>query len=54
MHLSDRVPRLSRFAQVESCEPAVHNMEELVTQLNTSNDFAAFVRAMRKRFKALC
>jgi hypothetical protein len=40
-------------AQVESCEPAVSGMGELVTQLNTNNDFAAFVRAMRKRFKAL-
>ena len=38
---------------VESCEPPVSGMDELVTQLNTNNDFAAFVRAMRKRFKAL-
>ena len=38
---------------VESCEPAVGGMDELVEQLNRDNDFAKFVRAMRKRFKAL-
>ena len=38
---------------VESCDPPVQGMDELITQLNTNNDFAAFVRAMRKRFKAL-
>ena len=42
-----------RATQVESCEPPVMGMDELVTQLNTNNDFAAFVRAMRKRFKAI-
>ena len=30
------------------------NMDELVGELNSGNDFAAFVRVMRKRFKALC
>ena len=38
---------------LQACEPAVSGMDALVTTLNTSNDFAAFVRAMRKRFKAL-
>ena len=45
---------LCRDSQVESCEPAVSNMHELISQLNEKNDFAAFVRAMRKRFKAMC
>ena len=39
---------------VESCEPPVPGMDVLVKQLNTDNDFASFVRAMRKQFKALC
>ena len=36
---------------VESCEPAVRGMDALLTQLNTDNDFSAFVRSMRKGFK---
>ena len=39
---------------VESCEPPVAGMESLIEALNTNNDFSAFVRAMRRRFKALC
>jgi kinetochore protein Spc25 len=38
---------------VESCEPAVPGIDELIQTLNSDNDFSAFVRAMRKRFKAL-
>ena len=38
---------------VESCEPAVAAIDELIGHLNSNNDFSAFVRAMRKRFKAL-
>lgn len=38
---------------VEMCEPAIPNMEELLAQLNTGNDFSRFVRDMRKGFKAL-
>ena len=44
----------SLCTQVESCEPPVGGLDALVTQLNTDNDFALFVRAMRKKFKALC
>jgi len=39
---------------VESCEPPVAGMDELIDTLNTDNDFSAFVRQMRKRFKQLC
>ena len=38
---------------VESCEPAVSGLDELIDALNTGNDFSAFVLNMRKRFKAL-
>jgi hypothetical protein len=38
---------------VESCEPAVSGLDEAIDVLNTGNDFSAFVRTMRKRFKAL-
>lgn len=38
---------------VESCEPLVQGMDELVTTLNTDNDFSRFVRSMRKGFKQL-
>ena len=39
---------------VESCEPPVAGMDELVDALNKDNDFSLFVRQMRKRFKQLC
>ena len=35
------------------CEPEVHDVQSLVDALNTSNDFSAFVRNMRKRFQQL-
>ena len=38
---------------VESCEPLVSGMDELLATLNSDNDFSAFVRSMRKRFKDL-
>ena len=38
---------------VESCEPAVNGMDGFLGALNTNNDFSAFVRSMRKAFKAL-
>ena len=38
---------------VESCEPPVPGLDELRERLNADNDFARFVREMRKRFKAL-
>jgi len=36
---------------VESCEPLVQGMDELLGTLNRDNDFSAFVRSMRRRFK---
>lgn len=38
---------------VESCEPAVPEINDLLATLNKNNDFSAFVRSMRKHFKAL-
>jgi hypothetical protein len=38
---------------VESCEPPLDGLDGLIETLNTGNDFSAFVRSMRKRFKAL-
>ena len=39
---------------VEDVAPAVPGLEGMVAQLNASNNFAAFVKAMRAQFKALC
>ena len=39
---------------VEDVAPAVPGLELMVAQLNTSNNFAAFVKGMRAQFKALC
>ena len=39
---------------VESCEPPLQGLDELVGALNTNNDFSTFVRQLRKKFKALC
>ena len=36
---------------VTRCEPALEGIGALVQKLNTSNDFAAFVRAMREAFQ---
>ena len=38
---------------VEDCEPAVPALPKLMEKLNHSNDFSAFVRAMRGEFKKL-
>lgn len=38
---------------VESCEPLVPDLQSLTDDLNASNDFSAYVRAIRQRFKAL-
>ena len=38
---------------VVRCEPTVPDVQSLVDALNTSNDFSAFVRNMRKRFQQL-
>lgn len=38
---------------VNNCEPAVSDVQILVDTLNSSNDFSAFVRSMRKSFKLL-
>ena len=37
-----------------SCSPAVEGTEQLLSALNASNDFSAFVRGMRVKFRALC
>tara|TARA_B110000008_G_C16836098_1_gene510645 strand:+ start:156 stop:818 length:663 start_codon:yes stop_codon:yes gene_type:complete len=37
-----------------SCTPEVEGTEQLLTALNASNDFSAFVRGMRVKFRALC
>ncbi|KXZ52495.1 hypothetical protein GPECTOR_9g539 [Gonium pectorale] len=36
--------------KVTKCEPAVRGMEELTAEVNRTNDFAAFVKAVRARF----
>ena len=35
------------------CDPPLNNTDELVDELNTSNDFSLFVRRMRRSFRAL-
>ena len=39
---------------IEACEPTVDALGELQSQLNQTNDFSAFVRGLRRAFKALC
>jgi hypothetical protein len=39
---------------VEDVAPAVAGVDDMVARLNASNDFAAFVKSMRTKFKALC
>ena len=39
---------------VETCQPAVPRLRELLAELNGSNDFSGFVRGMRREFKGLC
>lgn len=36
--------------QVLSCEPKINSLEDLVDTLNADNDFAAFIRNIRKAF----
>ena len=38
---------------VEHCEPMVPDLRALTDTLNTTNDFSAYVRNLRRRFKAL-
>lgn len=38
---------------VERCEPMVPDVGDLIDALNSSNDFSAFVRKMRREFKKL-
>lgn len=41
--------------EVDRVEPAISGgVDELVTKLNASQDFFAFLRAMRRAFKATC
>eukprot|EP00912_Choanoflagellata_sp_UC4_P002457 UC4_evm1s1556 len=40
--------------KIPSCSPAVDGISTLLTTLNTNNDFAAFVRSMRTKFKDYC
>ena len=39
---------------VETCDPPVPQLRDLLKSLNGSNDFSAFVRGMRRAFKGLC
>jgi hypothetical protein len=39
---------------ISGCEPTVPALAELASQLNVTNNFAAFVQRMRVEFKALC
>ena len=50
--LEVRVTAGDRYV-AEQCEPPVADLPMLTEQLNASNDFSAFVRTMRHRFKAL-
>ena len=36
---------------VKNCMPKVQGLEDMVHQLNTTNNFSKFVRSMRKSFK---
>jgi len=36
---------------VKNCMPEVQGLEDMVHQLNTTNNFSKFVRSMRKSFK---
>ena len=39
--------------QVDSCDPPVEGVDEMLRELNTNNDFSLFVRRMRAKFKAI-
>lgn len=39
-------------AAVQSCEPAVAGMAQLLAQLNAGGSFSCFVRCMRREFQA--
>lgn len=39
------------FALVKEISPPLENVQPLIDQLNSSNNFSAFVRQIRKRFK---
>ncbi|PNH03811.1 Kinetochore protein spc25 [Tetrabaena socialis] len=41
---------LNNVYQVTKCEPPVPSLEELITEVNKTNDFAAFVKAVRAGF----
>ena len=40
--------------EVTVCEPSIEKLSVLIKDLNASNDFAVFVRSVRKEFKAMC
>ena len=40
--------------EVTVCEPNIEKLSVLIKDLNASNDFALFVRSVRKEFKAMC
>jgi hypothetical protein len=41
----------SLLSPVEACQPPLDGLTELVTKLNKDNDFSAFIRAIRRKFK---
>jgi hypothetical protein len=43
-----------RLLAVEEVSPAVADLTALVAGLNATNNFAAFVKAMRLKFKSMC
>lgn len=40
--------------EVTECEPTVESLPRLIKDLNMTNDFAKFVKCVRKSFKDLC
>jgi len=44
----------TRSYLVAECVPAVEGVQELLVQVNASNDFGLLVQAMRRNFQALC
>lgn len=43
---------LCLLTAVQSCEPAVPAMAQLLAQLNSGGSFSQFVRCMRREFRA--
>ncbi|XP_067022260.1 kinetochore protein Spc25-like isoform X2 [Acropora muricata] len=50
-YFEERLGLAFKKVDVKNCMPEVQGLEDMVHQLNTTNNFSKFVRSMRKSFK---